>query len=238
MSGYNYAKFSADDYEFDDMGGPKVGEKALDFSLTTDTGARRNLLDFSGDFLVLELGSITCPLFQGRRKGMAGIEDEFERVTSVVLYVREAHPGAKIPKHESIEDKRSCAKVLREEYGEARPILVDDFEGPAHQAYGGMPNAVFIINKNGCVVFRASWNNPTATRKALKALIAGKRVQTRSYFRPAPPPVVIRTLGRAGPGATADFLKSLPFLFWSNVIKRNLRLLFNPSGTVKGDMIC
>lgn len=238
MSTYNYDSFSADDYEFDDMGGPGVGEKAPDFVLTTDTGESKNLLDFSGDFLVLELGSITCPLFQGRRQGMARIEDEFEQVTSTILYVREAHPGAKIPKHEGIEEKRACARKLREEYGEARAVLVDGFEGHAHQAYGGMPNAVFIINKNGCVVFRASWNNPAATRKALKALIAGKSVRTRSYFRPAPPAVVIRTLRHAGPGATVDFLKSLPFLIWANVIKRNLRLLFNPSATVKGDMVC
>lgn len=225
MKRYNYDEFSTEDNDFSSVIGPDVGDKAPDFSLITTDGERKRLLDFSGDFLILEMGSITCPLFQSRR----GIMESLGRkngISSAVLYVREAHPGVDIQSHKSFNDKKACASRLKTEDGEIRTVYVDNLEGHAHAAYGSMPNAVFIINKNGCVVYRSEWNNPSATRKALQALIAGREVTARAYFRPAVPTTVFRTLGKAGKGSAADFFKGLPFLIWTNVIKRNLRLLF------------
>lgn len=229
MTGYNYDKFSTDDYEFDDIAAPDVGDKAPDFLLTTSAGEQQQLLDFDKDFLVLEMGSITCPLFQSRRGIMDGLEGEFDQVKCVVLYVREAHPGAQIKAHLDFDDKQACAARLKQDDFETRQVLVDDFEGDAHKAYGSMPNAVFIINREGVVVFRADWNNPTAVRNALRSLIAGDKVTAKAYFRPPLPWKAIRTFKHAGKGSAPDFFKGLPFLFWTNIIKRNLRLLFgNP----------
>jgi peroxiredoxin len=227
MTSYNYDKFSTDDYEFDSIVGPTVGDKAPDFELTTSTGAPKRLLDFDTDFLVLEMGSITCPLFQSRRGLMGGLEHEFEQVTSAVLYVREAHPGALVKAHQNFEEKQSCALRLKEQDNEGRTILVDDFEGGTHKAYGAMPNAVFIINRDGIVVFRAEWNNPSAVRKAIKDLVAGKAPRAKAYFRPPLPWRAIQTFKQAGNGSASDFFKGLPFLIWTNLIKRNLRLLFS-----------
>ncbi|WP_168193151.1 deiodinase-like protein [Rhodophyticola sp. CCM32] len=238
MSDYNYDAFSSRDYDFDISTGPMPGEKAPDFPVSTSSGEERHLLDFDGDFLVLETGSITCPLFQSRRRMMGALEAEFPGISNAVLYVREAHPGAAIPSHDSFEDKRACANRLREEDGEARLVLVDGIEGAAHNAYGGMPNAVFIINRNGCVLFRSDWNNPSATRQALATLIAGGSVRARSYFRPAVPTTVLRTLGRAGKGAWPDFLRGLPVLIWCNLIKRNIRLAFNRPPALTRDTTC
>lgn len=227
MTSYNYENFSTDDYEFETVVGPTVGDKAMDFELTTSTGEPKRLLDFDADFLVLEMGSITCPLFQSRRGIMGGLEGEFDRVKSAVLYVREAHPGALVKAHQSFQDKQSCALQLKEHDHEGRLILVDDYEGSAHIAYGSMPNAVFIMNRAGIVVYRAEWNNPSAVRKALKALIAGKEVTAKAYFRPPLPWRAIQTFKQAGHGSAPDFFKGLPFLIWTNLIKRNLRLLFS-----------
>lgn len=238
MSNYNYDNFSADDYDFENSNGPQVGEKAYDFELMDASGNPKDLLDFDGDFLVLELGSITCPLFQARRKTMMTLHEEFPQVSNVVLYVREAHPGKDIPTHKDLDEKLARAQLLRDGDGENRAIIVDDIEGSAHKAYGSMPNAVFIINKHGCVVYRSEWNNGVATRAALKALLEGKPIRAKSYFKPSTPAVLMRTLGRAGEGSSADFFKSLPYLFWQNIIKRNLRLLFNSSKIVDGDMRC
>lgn len=226
MTSYNYEEFSTGDYDFDTEVGPGVGDKAPDFELTTVNGETKSLLDFAGEFLVLEMGSITCPLYQSRRGIMEPLA-RTEGVSSAVLYVREAHPGVNIQSHKSFDDKIGCAARLKSEDGETRTIFVDGLEGHAHAAYGSMPNAVFIINKGGCVVYRADWNNPAATREALKALLAGRTVTSKPYFRPALPTTVFRTLGNAGKGSAADFLKGLPFLIWTNIIKRNLRLLLN-----------
>lgn len=226
MKSYNYDGFSSDDYDFESVEGTDVGEKASDFQLLTSEGATKNLLDFTGDFLVLEMGSITCPLFQSRRGIMETLESQ-NNVSSAVLYVREAHPGIKIQSHKSFEDKAACATRLKVEDGETRTVFVDGLDGQAHAAYGSMPNAVFIINKNGCVVFRSEWNNPSATRKALHALLEGRAVTAKSYFRPADPTTVLRTLRNAGEGSARDFFKNLPVLIWKNIIKRNSRLFFN-----------
>lgn len=225
MTGYNYSEFSTGDYDFDRVSGPDVGDKAPDFSLFTTDGEMKSILDFAGEFLVLETGSITCPLFQSRR-GIMETLDRQDGVSTAVLYVREAHPGSDVPGHRSFDDKTACATRLKAEDGETRTVFIDDLEGHAHMAYGSMPNAVFIINRNGCVVYRSEWNNPSATRKALQALLAGREVTARDYFRPARPATVFRTLSKAGKGSAADFFKGLPFLIWTNIIKRNLRLLF------------
>lgn len=237
MGGYNYIEFSTEGYDFDHVIGPDVGDKAPDFSLTTTDGETKNLLDFPGEFLVLEMGSITCPLFQSRRKIMETL-DEQSAVSTAVLYVREAHPGAGVPGHKSYADKNACATRLKVEDGETRTIFVDDLEGHAHQAYGSMPNAVFIINRNGCVVYRAEWNNPSATKKAVTALIAGKAIMAKDYFRPAVPTTVFKTLSKAGKGSAADFFKGLPFLIWTNIVKRNLRLLFGHQKTGSARTTC
>jgi hypothetical protein len=58
----------------------------------------------------------------------------------VFVYTREAHPGEHVPHHDSFERKLTCAKLLREEAGIGRDILVDDLAGTVHRAYGLMPN--------------------------------------------------------------------------------------------------
>lgn len=238
MADYNYTSFSTDDYEFDTEDGPAVGQKAPDFTLTNSIGAQKALLDFPGDFLVLEMGSITCPLFQSRRGIMSPLEQEFPNVSSAILYVREAHPGAQIAAHQNFEDKQACAARLTNDDGETRTVFVDDFEGTAHKAYGSMPNAVFIINKNRCVVFHSDWNNPSATRKALRSLIAGKKITAKSYFRPAKPTAVFHTFSNAGKGSAADFFLGLPNLIWNNIFKRNLRLMFGRAPKVSANTTC
>ena len=238
MTAYNYDNFSSDDYDFKASAGPQPGQKAPDFLLETADGARRHLLDFDGDLLVLEMGSLTCPLFQSRRGGMARLGSRDPRVAKAVLYVREAHPGAAIPAHRNADDKRACARRLVQEQGEARTVFVDDINGTAHQAYGGMPNAVFVINRNGCVLYRSDWNNPAATAAAVEALFAGKTVRARSFFRPPLPPVALRTFRQAGRGSAADFLRSLPWLIWHNLIRRNMGLLFNRPPKLPVDHIC
>jgi hypothetical protein len=100
------------------------------------------------------------------------------------------------------------------------------------------PQSALKEKENGCVVYRAEWNNPSATRKALIALLAGHAVTAKPYFRPALPTTVLRTLGNAGKGSAADFFKGLPFLIWTNIIKRNLRLLFGRAKTGSGRTTC
>jgi len=235
---YNYTAFDAGQYDLATFRGPRPGQKAPDVEVTDTAGAPVRLLQFDGTFLVLEMGSLTCPLFQGRRCGMARLQNVHPDVSFAVLYVREAHPGARIPAHEAVGDKRACAGRLRHEEGERRVVLVDDLAGTAHTAFGGYPNSVHIVNRAGCVVWVSDWNDPTATGRALQQLTSGRAADARAYFKPVAPWVSWRVLRNGGRGAASDFLRSLPRLIWSNVIRRNLRLMFGRSRVVAPDIAC
>lgn len=238
MTGYNYANFTAAAYDLDRFGGPRIGEKAPDGVVMDVAGERRRLLDFDGDFLVLEIGSITCPLFQSRRGGMAALVARAPETDFAILYVREAHPGPGLPQPTTQDGKCENARRLAEEDGEGRRILIDDLEGSLHKAFGSYPNSVFIVNRSGCVVWRTDWNNAAATTRALLRLKAGRSAGRQGAFLPAHPPVAIRTLRRAGARAVWEFLRDLPVLIWKNAIRRNLRVLFGREGRVAPDVTC
>lgn len=226
MSEYNYDSFSPDNYNLQSADGPEIGQSAPDFELETHDGQKQRLLDFDGECLVLELGSMTCPLFLTRQDSMEKVAQDFPQVSSAVLYVREAHPGATIPSHKDMDAKKACASLLKTDLSDPRLILVDGVEGHAHLAYGSMPNAVYIIGKDGIVKFKAPWNNAATTRKALEAILAGKPANFKSYFKPAKPWVVLSTVKRAGKGSGIDFFTSLPRLIWNVLIKNNFRTFF------------
>lgn len=234
---YNYHNFNAKDYDLVNFRGPMPGTPAPDYELAQVGGGTGRLLDFDGAFLVLEMGSLTCPLFQGRRKTMTRLHQDHLDVSFAVLYVREAHPGAKIPAHGSDDAKQSCAAYLAAD-GENRKIFVDDIEGTAHQAYGGYPNSVFVINRNGCVVYAADWNNPATTGRALELLKDGKPASLKAWFRPVPPAISLSILRAGGKGSMADFLHGLPRLIWNNLVLRNMRLLRGKSAGVTPDTGC
>jgi len=238
MTEYNYDKFAGSHYDLINFTGPDTGSKAPDGELSRIDGSTRRLLDFAGRFLVLEMGSITCPLFQSRRDIMGQLPGEFPDVDFAVLYAREAHPGAHIGAHNNMDDKVRQATLLRDGDGEAREILIDGIDGTLHSVYGGYPNAVFIINAKGCVVYRSAWNNPPATRRALGQLMAGKSVASEGYFLPANPRQAWRTLKQAGKGSGADFARSFPSLFWKNLVRRNFLLAIGKRPRVDPDTTC
>lgn len=163
MNDYNYDGFSATHYDFDNSTGPLTGQRAPDVRVFESSGKPTRLFEFDGEYLVLELGSLTCPLFQTRRAKMQALDSGNTRISNAVLYVREAHPGVDIPQHRSFKNKLDCANRLLVEDGDTRTVYVDDLAGSAHKAFGGMPNTLFIIDSSGCVVYRAQWNDTTAT---------------------------------------------------------------------------
>jgi hypothetical protein len=77
----------------------------------------------------------------------------------VFVYTREAHPGEDVPHHDSFERKLACARLLRDETGIRRPILVDDLAGGAHRRYGSMPNMTWVIDRGGRVAYKANWTS-------------------------------------------------------------------------------
>ena len=72
---------------------------------------------------------------------------------------REAHPGEAVPHHDSFDRKLAHARLLRDELGIRRAILVDGLAGTGHLAYGGLPNMTWVVARGGRLVYKANWTS-------------------------------------------------------------------------------
>lgn len=211
--GYNYEHFGLEHRGLDQLEGVRVGEAAPDFTAIRLDGTQVKLSDFRGKPVVLETGSVSCPMYVGKIEPMNALAFRFPDVAFLVLYVREAHPGQHIGAHREGAEKVAAARIVVDQEHEGRTIIVDDLAGTAHRHYGAMPNTVHVIDADGRVAFRAIWNDPLAVEAALRKILVGQdagAVPTR--FRPAGVSTVLRVLRRAGWRAIWDFVIAFPRL--------------------------
>ena len=220
---YNYSNFSSGYYDFKNFDGAKPGETAPDFEALTLEGQPVELSDFRGEWVVLETGSITCPITDSKVHVMDELQKQFDDVVFILLYTREAHPGEHYEVHDSMEDKLERARTFAAEYDIERTVLVDDVDGTAHRKYGGMPNSVHIVNPDGEVVMRGDWNDVPTVKTVLKNRDETK-IYTRDIYRGTPVWFTqkkgsMRVLINSGPRAVWDFTKNLPKLLLMHLKK-------------------
>lgn len=217
MGDYNYDRFTASRYDLLNFPGPQVGDALTDITLTDFDGKEVSLSQFRGRRLVIETGSVTCPMYVKNVKSMQDVAAEHRDTSFVVMYVREAHPGSSIEAHENIDDKRSCAHRLQGTVNENRVVLVDDIDGTAHRALGSFPNLTYIVDEAGVITWRIAW----ADTKTIAAVLDGS-ASSEQLSRDLVPPtrptpwLAAQVLWRAGPIALFDFVKSLPALMRSH----------------------
>ncbi|MGF1471699.1 MAG: TlpA family protein disulfide reductase [Rubrobacteraceae bacterium] len=210
---YNYDRFSVDLYRLDQLPGPEVGEQAPDFVAEALDGRTVSLSDYRGVPIVLVTGSYTCPQYVDKIDAMDRISQRYPEATFLTIYVREAHPGAEVPPHRHMEEKRALARRTVAEDGEKAEVLLDDLNGTAHRAFGSLPNVVYVIDAGGTVVMRGDWNNPRVVEEALGRIRRGESLGGMwSGFTPGSPLTAARVLRRAGWNALGDFLVALPKL--------------------------
>jgi len=212
---YSYERFSLNHYDLAAFPGPRPGDMAEDAVLTRLDGSEVRLSDLRGDWVVLETGSVTCNMYTRNVDTMAAVRAKHPDVRFVVVYVREAHPGSKLPQHVSLDAKAKAAERLREEVGEDREILLDDMQGSMHRAYGAMPNMVYVINPEGRVVYRHDWTVPEELERVLaerERIHAGEHAYTGELkaFGPRTNWHLFKTVGRGGWDAIWDLVKVLP----------------------------
>ncbi|CAN5647326.1 hypothetical protein BH20CHL1_BH20CHL1_05940 [soil metagenome] len=136
-------------------------------------------------------------------------------VSSIFVYVREAHPGEHYPHHQSIEDKLDRAREFQRIFDCRRPILVDDLCGAAHRAFGGLPNMTCIINQAHTITFRSDWTDAPTVRFALDYLLDAQERRRQGEklapfyaelmgFRSRDEAAFDRALERNGPKAVSE----------------------------------
>lgn len=220
---YNYERFRMEAYRIEEFAGPKVGEPAPEFAADTLDGRSARLSYFRGQPVVLETGSYSCPMYVGNIGAMDQLAQRYPEVKFLVLYVREAHPGSKVSAHRSIEEKTGLARRTAEDR-EEREILIDDLEGSAHQAYGNLPDMMYLIGEDGVVLLREQWNDPEVVEEALRRLRQGESFHGMKpgINRPPSPRTTLRVLLRAGRDSLGDFLLQFPRMVLTG-LRQNLK---------------
>lgn len=201
-------------------GSPGPGDLVPQFDLANLSGGRvcSDRLGEIGPLLII-FGSLTCPMTDSAVPGLIELQKLFgEQVRFLLVDVREAHPGAKLPQPETMEEKVARAQLLREFHSLPFDVAVDDIDGSFHRALGPKPNSAYLIDTDGYIRFRAHWANDTdALFQALDALtnhrVAARR-QSRGLLK-----AMMRMLGklpavldRSGDGAWSDMWRVMPLI--------------------------
>lgn len=99
------------------------------------------------------------------------------------------------------------------------PVAVDDIEGSLHRALDARPNAAYITDERGTVVYRALWSNQERVlRDALSAIAAGRRAilgERKARMVPMMTGMgkMYEILSLAGPVARRDVARKLPPMY-------------------------
>ena len=111
-----------------------------------------------------------------------------ERVEFVVVYIREAHPeegwvvspnraeDIRINDPTTTDDRVEVAATCAINLKIRMPVLVDEIDDRIANAYGALPDRLYLIDQQGRIAFqgeRGPWGfDPTALRAAIEALLS------------------------------------------------------------------
>ena len=190
----------------------KPGDTFPSFEIVTTSGERLSNPDVFRDKPVLFVfGSMTCPMTASAAPSVGALYEEFgEQINFIMLYVREAHPGEHFTQTDSLEEKLESARALKDFYDIPWTVAADTVDGELHRALDPKPNAAFLMNSGGVILFRSLWAaDRDALGQALKAAAIGRapeRKQSQKLIGP-----VVRAMGRVqevmergGPQAVRD----------------------------------
>ena len=147
-----------------------------------------------------------------------------ENFEFLIVYVRESHPGENFPHHRSLEQKIEHARKYRELEGVELPILVDDFQGGVHRNYGLLSNMIYLIDREGTVVYKSDWTDAAELDEMCASVlrveelkkhgapIIRKGISQRMHWIPMDPQLRERVYRRSGEKAIRDYFKAFGFL--------------------------
>ena len=142
----------------------------------------------------------------------------------LIVYVRESHPGENFPHHCSREDKVGHARKLKDQESVELPILVDDLQGTVHRQFGLLSNMVYLIDREGLVVYKSDWTDAAELDGMCASLlrleemkkqgipIIRKGISERMHWIPMDPALRERVYRRSGDKAIQDYFKVFGYL--------------------------
>lgn len=198
-------------------GAPKPGDRLPEFDLPTSDGGRLKARDLADRPVLLVTGSFTCPMTASSNPLLKALHARFgSEIEFVTLYVREAHPGEHHDQAHVAEEKREAASALKQRDHLPWTIAVDDPDGSIHRRLDEKPNAAYLTDRTGTIVFRSLWaGDERGLTQALEAVAQGELPREEESTRRLVP--MARGVGtmremtrRAGPRAQQDLWQAAP----------------------------
>jgi Spy/CpxP family protein refolding chaperone len=159
---------------------PEPGSDAPDFKAVMLGGNVMHLSAWKGHVVVIEFGSLSCPVFRDHAAQMEKLRSDVGmRASFLLVYTREAFPtgpeniqrnadeGISIPQGTDLTQRKAAAEHARQLLRITLPMAVDTMADEIAGAYGGMPNGAVVIGKDGKIVAREQWTNPDSLRRAI-----------------------------------------------------------------------
>lgn len=195
---------------------PTTGDLLPHLDLNTLDGERITFEGLDRPHLFV-FGSNTCPMTASARDVLGELHRDFgDKIRFVLVQVREAHPGEHISQPSSIEEKTAHARRLRDTLDVDFTVAVDDLDGSFHSSLDPKPNAAYLVDDQGTILFRSMWSSDEQRlRAALTATIEGRAPDRRQSTRVLQPTLgalghVGPVIDNAGPRARRDLLRSAP----------------------------
>jgi peroxiredoxin len=202
----------------------KVGIAAPEFDAYRLDGSVIRLGDYRGRrHVVMMTGAVTSPMCAFEVPAFNQLQKNFDGrgVSFFLLYTRESHPAENYSSHRSLDQKFAYARQLQELEKVEFPVIVDHLDGRIHRAYGVWPNALFVIHKDGRLIFRSNMANHHELLEFLQSLLAvetagseGKVLHLQYSERVIPHEADQlthrRVYERAGPKAFEDYWDKRP----------------------------
>jgi hypothetical protein len=150
--------------------GPHLGQPAPNFALKRVDG--KGTIELSKMLgrkpVVLIFGNFTCGPFRSLYPGVEAVyERHKDKAEFLMVYVREAHPtdgwkmesntrqGVAIKQPTTFDERSEAAGQFCTKLKPSMPVVVDELNDPAGNAYSGMPARLYVIDPQGKVAYKS-----------------------------------------------------------------------------------
>jgi Spy/CpxP family protein refolding chaperone len=162
--------------------GPEPGSPVPDAAIIETNGRIFSPSQYKGHVVVLEFGSMSCPVFRTHVQDMEKLKSsEGGRAFFLIVYTREAFPagdknvernrdeGINIQQAKNLDERKAQALETQRELRITIPMAVDSMSDAVSNAYGSFPNGTVVIGKDGAIAARQQWTNPDTLRGIIDA---------------------------------------------------------------------
>ncbi|MGD0465039.1 MAG: deiodinase-like protein [Tepidisphaeraceae bacterium] len=159
---------------------PEVGSPAPDVKILELNGRAFIPANYKGHVLVLEFGSLSCPVFRDHVQEMEKLKSaEGPRAFFLFVYTREAFPAGdkdvqrnneqdiSVPKAKTLDERKMQAQQTQQTLQITMPMAVDSMDDAVTSAFGTFPNGAVVIGKDGNIAALEHWTNPESLRRAI-----------------------------------------------------------------------